>query len=143
MKVPNNFAISLKKLPHDQDVREWFRQAVSVTYELMCASLSAHYYKIVFEEQHDFFLEGSSPAEVKTIFSPVERKHSEKISDYLNSKLSKATANIKLKRIIKDLVKIPEIMQNNLIEAIDRQQGKVVFLNLILENLSDFLTFFI
>lgn len=46
-----------------------------------------------------------------------------------------------LEHVINESIKVPYIMENNLRPAIERQDGRIIFLNLILENQSSILTF--
>jgi hypothetical protein len=120
-------------------VREWLRQAIGIIYELICASLSDHYNrKISFEKRHDFILENTQ-AEVKTIFPPANAEYREDFYPFLNAHMTNPDAD--LKYIMKEFIKIPKIMDNNLKDAIECQQGRIIFLNIILENRSSALTF--
>ena len=105
----------------------------------MCASLAdMHTRRISFEKKHDFIY-GSSPAEVKMIFPPIDPEYRE-FYPFLNNKLK--NPNINLKQVMQEFIKIPKIMDNNLKKAVEKQKGEIVFLNIILENLSSVLTFF-
>ena len=121
----------------DSKAKEWFRQVVGVVYELMCASLSGQDNTISFQKKHEFFLE-NKPVEVKTIFPPIHTESSE-FYPYLSNSLQDPNTDLRL--VMKNFIKIPKIMENNLQPAIDRQQGAIVFLNLILSNQSSVLTF--
>jgi hypothetical protein len=119
--------------------REWIRQAIGVIYELICASVSHHYdHYVSFEKDHDFIFE-EVPAEVKTKFPPVDAHYGEEFYPVLNLSLTSRDAD--LNHVLKEAIKMPEIMDNNLKDAIDRQGAGIVFLNLILENKSSVLTF--
>jgi hypothetical protein len=121
----------------DSKTKEWFRQVVGVVYELMCASLSGQYNTVSFQKKHDFFLE-NKPVEVKTIFPPLHTESSE-FYPYLSDNLQHPNTDLRL--VMKNFIKIPKIMENNLQSAIDRQQAEIVFLNLILSNASSALAY--
>jgi hypothetical protein len=121
----------------DSKAKEWFRQVVGVVYELMCASLCGQHEIVSFDKKHDFFLQ-NNPVEVKTIFPPIHTESSE-FYPYLSNSLQDPNAD--LRRVMKNFIKIPKIMDNNLQPAIDRQQGAIVFLNIIASNLSSVLTY--
>ncbi|MFZ0223846.1 MAG: hypothetical protein WAM42_19355, partial [Candidatus Nitrosopolaris sp.] len=94
-------------------------------------------YKMVsFHEKHDFFLQ-NNPVEVKTIFPPIHTESSE-FYPYLSNNLQGPNTDLRL--VMKNFIKIPKIMENNLQTAIDHQQGAIVFLNIIASNLSSVLT---
>jgi hypothetical protein len=119
--------------------REWIRQAIGVIYELICASLSHHYHHAVyFEKKHDFIFE-HTPTEVKTKFPPIDAKYGEEFYPILNTSLE--CPDVDIKHVLKEAIKMPEIMDNDLKYAIERQDAGIVFLNIILENYSSVLTF--
>ena len=120
----------------DSKAKEWFRQVVGVIYELMCASLCGRHQTVSFDKKHDFFLQ-NNPVEVKTIFPPIHTESSE-FYPYLSKNLQDPNTDLRL--VMKNFIKIPKIMENNLQPAVDCQQGAIVFLNLILSNLSSVLT---
>jgi hypothetical protein len=138
VKVSNDLIDSITKNGlGDSKAKEWFRQVVGVVYELMCASLSGQYNTVSFQKKHEFYLE-NKPVEVKTIFPPIHKESSE-FYPYLSNNLQDPNAD--LRQVMKNFIKIPKIMENNLQPAIGRQQGAIVFLNLILSNLSSVLTY--
>ena len=49
-------------------------------------------------------------------------------------------SDVDLKQVLNEATKTPEIMKNALKCAIERQNGRIVFLNIILENISSVLT---
>jgi len=119
--------------------REWIRQAIGVIYELSCASLSHRCgHTIYFEKDHDFIFD-HTPAEVKTKFPPTDARYGEAFYPMLNASLTDPHADIK--GALKEAIKIPEILDNQLKIAIERQGAGIVFLNIILENGSPVLTF--
>jgi hypothetical protein len=120
----------------DSKAKESFRQVVGVIYELMCASLCGLHQTVSFDKKHDFFLQ-NNPVEVKTILRPIHTESSE-FYPYLSKNLQDPNTDLRL--VTKNFIKIPKIMENNLQPAVDRQQGAIVFLNLILSNLSSVLT---
>jgi hypothetical protein len=137
LKVSNTVIDSIKNNGLDSKPTEWFRHVVGVVYELMCASLSGQHKIVSFHEKHDFFLQ-NNPVEVKTIFPPIHREYNEFYPDLSNNLRDR---NSDLRLVTENFIKIPKIMKNNLETAIDRQQGKIIFLNLILSNLSSVLAY--
>lgn len=124
---------------YDSKVREWLRQSVGVIYELMSAALAdMHAKRISFEKNHDFIYE-NLPAEVKTIFPPTDPGYRDEFYPFLNNKLKDSSIN--LKHVMQEFITIPKIMDNNIKKAIEKQKGEIVFLNIILKNLSSALTF--
>lgn len=119
-------------------IREWFRKIFSIISELMFASLAERYAaKVSFKGKHDFFID-DVPVEVKTIYPRFKMGYSN-VYPYLSS--IAMTTDIELKPALIEFIKLPKIMNNNIKVAIEQQHGEIIFVNVILENLSEFLTF--
>src|SRR5205823_6462061 len=86
---------------------------------------------IYFEKQHDFIFD-HTPAEVKTKFPPTDARYDEAFYPRLNAGL--ARPDVDIGDALKQAIKIPEILDNQLKVAIERQGAGMVFLNIILEN---------
>jgi hypothetical protein len=76
---------------------------------------------------------------VKTKFPPIEAKIGEEFYPFLNARLQ--NQDVDLVGVLREAIKVPEIMENNVKPAIERQGGGIVFLNLIVENTSSVLEF--
>jgi hypothetical protein len=119
-------------------IREWFRKIFSIISELMFASLVALYdAKVSFKGKHDFFID-DVPIEVKAIYPRFKEGYSQ-VYPYLNSIAKKK--DIELRRALTEFIKLPKIMDNNIKVAVEEQHGEIIFVNIILENLSEFLAF--
>ncbi len=119
-------------------VRGWFRETVNVIYELMSAFLCViNNRNISFVKEHDFVLD-EYPAEVKTLSKEPEQDTQVKYP-FLNLKISEANTQTSFQNLMKDLLILPNI-ENHLKAAIIKQKGRLVFLNVILENAPAFLT---
>jgi hypothetical protein len=140
LKVSNSLMNIIKSRGFDSKLpKEWVRQAIGVIYELICASLSYDYHQLVsFEKRHEFIFE-KTPAEVKTKFPPLEARLGEEFYPFLNASLKKQ--DIDLLNVLRQAIKVPEIMENNVKPAIERQKGEIIFLNLIVETGSTILRF--
>jgi hypothetical protein len=146
LKVSNSlldlirFLLEIRRSGFNTDrLKEWMRQAIGVVYELICASLSHDCHQsISFQKRHDFILE-KSPAEVKTKFPPIDTRLGEEFYPLLNARLQDSEAD--LEHVLIEAIKVPDIMTNNLKPAVERQDGKIIFLNIILENQSSVLRF--
>jgi hypothetical protein len=126
------------KNPSVEKITEWFRKIFSIISELMFASLAdLCEAKVSFEGKHDFFVY-DVPIEVKTIYPRFKTGYSN-VYPYLSS--IARTPDIQLKPALIEFIKLPKIMNNNIKVAIEQQHGEIIFVNIILENLSEFLTF--
>ena len=125
------------KNPSVETIREWFRKIFSVISELMFASLAEHYDgKVSFRGKHDFFID-DVPVEVKTVYPRFKEGYSQ-VYPYLNSIVRRK--DIELRQALIEFIKLPKIMDNNKV-AIEEQGGEIIFVNIILESRSGFLTF--
>jgi CRISPR/Cas system-associated exonuclease Cas4 (RecB family) len=119
-------------------IREWFRKIISIISELMFASQAEIYdAKVSFKGKHDFFID-DVPVEVKTVYPRFKEGYSQ-VYPYLNSIAT--SKDIELRRALIEFIKLPKIMDNNIKVAIEEQRGEIIFVNIILESLSEFLTF--
>jgi hypothetical protein len=139
LKVSRSLIKLIKTTGFDRVLpREWICQAIAVIYELICAALSHRsHHMVYFEKGRDFIFE-HTPVEVKTKFPPIDTTYGEEFYPFLNASLGHPNAN--LKHVLKEAIKMPEIMDNNLKQAIEQQDARIVFLNIILENYSSVLT---
>lgn len=140
LKISKSLVSILKSHSYNVDrLKEWVRQAIGVVYELINASLSHDCNQSVsFGKKHDFIFK-NSPAEVKTKFPPIDTRLREEFYPLLNSRLR--GSHVDLEYVINESIRMPDIMENNLKPAVERQDGRIVFLNLILENQSSILRF--
>jgi hypothetical protein len=140
LKVSDPFVNILKsRNGYAHRLKEWVRQAIGVVYELINASLSHDCIQSVsFDKKHDFIFK-NNPAEVKTKFPPIDTRLGEEFYPFLNARLK--DSHMDLEYILNESIKVPEILENNLKPAIERQDGRIIFLNLILENQSSILRY--
>ena len=99
-----------------------------------------HNKNVIFTDKHDFILCGHD-IEVKTLFKEVSKTHNEKYP-LLNSKLSSVESENLFLSTVKEFMRTPKILDEHLKKGIIEQGGKLVFLNVILDNMSPIFTAF-
>lgn len=93
--------------------------------------------KISFVKNHYFILD-EKPAEVKTLFKEINEKHGEKYH-ILNENQNRQLENNFIPTI-KEFAKSPKILNEYLKKGIVDQKGKILFLNILLDQVSPVFT---